>query len=137
VIGNDQFEYQLSFIAEIPKSLRKRSPNRLRHPIRLKKLTMFTKTKTALAAALVAATSTVAFAAAFDPNPANRHPAYAEPIGVGEVQFGTFRSAPVALHSGRVAAMIDAGFYGYSRQLDPSGADLNDRGSSPYAAGVN
>ena len=79
---------------------------------------MFTKTKTVLAAALVAATSTVALATPFDPNPANRH------------------SAPAALHSVRIAATIDAGFYGYSRQLDPSGADLNDRASSPYPAAI-
>jgi hypothetical protein len=97
---------------------------------------MFTKSKTALAAALVVATSsTMALATTFDTNPVNRHPAYAEPIG--EVQFGTFRPAPVALHSGRIAAMIDAGYYGYARPLDPSGADLNDRASSPYAAAVN
>ena len=101
---------------------------------------MFTKTRIALAAALVAATATVAPATAFDPNPANRYPAYAEPFGVAQgvadVQHGTFRSAPVALHSGRLAATIDAGFYGYSRPLDSNGTDLNDRGSSPYAAKV-
>jgi len=97
---------------------------------------MFTKSKTALAAALIAATSsTAALAVTFDQNPTNRHPAYMAPIG--EVQIGTFRSAPAALHSGRLAAMIDAGFYGYARPLDPSGSDLNDRGSSPYAAEVN
>jgi hypothetical protein len=98
---------------------------------------MFTKTGTALAAALIAATSTVALATTFDPNPANRHLAYAEPIGVAQVQQGKSPPAPVAPHSGRIAAMIDGGFYGYSRPLDASGADLNDRSSSPYAAAVS
>ena len=41
---------------------------------------MLTKTKIALAAALFAATSTVALAQGFDPNLANRYPAYAGPV---------------------------------------------------------
>ena len=40
---------------------------------------MSTKTKIALAAVLVAATSSVALATDFRPNPANRYPAYAKP----------------------------------------------------------
>jgi hypothetical protein len=57
---------------------------------------MLTKTKIALAATLVAVTSTVALAQDFDPNLANRYPAYADPIGE-RVADGMLQSAPVAL----------------------------------------
>ena len=54
---------------------------------------MFTKTKIALAAALIAGSASVAFAdGEFDPNLANRYPAYNGPVA------GDFQSAPVALH---------------------------------------
>ena len=62
---------------------------------------MSTKTKIALAAVLVAATGSAALAFEFDPNPANRYPAYAEPI----VPQATFRSAPVQLRQGRNVAL--------------------------------
>ena len=52
---------------------------------------MLTKTKIALAAVLVAATASVAAAQEFDPNLANRYPAYNGPVA------GTFQSAPVSL----------------------------------------
>jgi hypothetical protein len=57
---------------------------------------MFTKTKIALAATLVAVTSTVALAQDFDPNLANRYPAYADPIGE-RIADGMLQSAPVQL----------------------------------------
>jgi len=57
---------------------------------------MLTKTKIALAATLVAVTSTVALAQDFDPNLANRYPAYADPIGE-RVADGMLQSAPVQL----------------------------------------
>ena len=54
-----------------------------------------TKTKIALAALLVAGTASAAMAQGeFDPNPANRYPAYAAP-------GATFRTAPVQLNQGR------------------------------------
>jgi hypothetical protein len=62
---------------------------------------MSTKTKIVFAAALVAATSSAALATEFDPNPANRYPAYAEPIA----PQATFRSAPVYLRQGRNVAL--------------------------------
>jgi hypothetical protein len=68
---------------------------------------MFTKTKIALAAALIAATSSVALAAQHHRNHANE-----------------FQSAPSSL-SDRNAGQ------------DPVSVDLNDRASSPYAGGVN
>jgi hypothetical protein len=49
---------------------------------------MLTKTKIALAAALVAGSATVASAQGFDPNPANRYPAYATPAGKGMPYLG-------------------------------------------------
>ena len=50
-----------------------------------------TKTKIALAALLVAGTASAASAQGFDPNPANRYPAYAAP-------GATLRTAPVQLN---------------------------------------
>ena len=58
---------------------------------------MLTKTKIALATALVALTGSVALAQEFDPNLANRYPAYADPVGPA----GAMRTAPVKLLQGR------------------------------------
>src|SRR5262249_26323076 len=56
---------------------------------------MLTKTKIALAAALVFGSASVALAdGEFDPNLGNRYPAYNEPAAAP----GAFREAPVALH---------------------------------------
>src|ERR1043165_1102809 len=53
---------------------------------------MFTKTKIALAAALIAGSASFAMAdGEFDPNLANRYPAYNGPVA------GTFQSAPMRL----------------------------------------
>ena len=67
---------------------------------------MFTKTKIALAAALVAATSSMAFAAQ--------------------------KTAPVQLRSDRSAVEIQQNATGYA---DPFEVDRADRASSPYAGG--
>ena len=53
-----------------------------------------TKIKIALATLLVAGTASAAMAQGFDPNPANRYPAYAAP-------GATLRTAPVQLNTGR------------------------------------
>src|SRR5262245_54031727 len=88
-------------------------------------ITMLTKTKIALVAALVAGSASVASAQGFDPNPANRYPAYAAPGGQAQPYLGyaaapqaaasqgivsrnvssrgELRSAPVALRSAPVA----------------------------------
>jgi hypothetical protein len=59
-----------------------------------------TKTNIALAALLVAGTASAAMAQGeFDPNPANRYPAYAAP-------GATLRSAPVQLHQGRNSGVV-------------------------------
>lgn len=78
-----------------------------------------TKTKIALVAALIAGSATAASAQGFDPNPANRYPAYAG-AGVAAPYLGQMwgtgssvstasptpqlQSAPVALRNGRNAA---------------------------------
>jgi hypothetical protein len=80
-------------------------------------------TKIALAAALVAATSTLALASEFDPNPANRYPAYAEPFAIGPATQGTFRTSAVSLGAGE----RDTG-----RPVEIE----HDRASSPNAGGV-
>ena len=93
---------------------------------------MLTKTKIALAAALVAATSSVAFAQAeFVWSLANGYPAYSDPIGGATISQGGFKSAPVQLGSGG-AAVIQQGTTGYA---DPFEVDRADRASSPYAGG--
>jgi hypothetical protein len=107
---------------------------------------MFTKTKIALVTGFLAVTSTGALAQNFDPNPANRYPAYAGP-GVTAPYLGiapegivsqnvaahraprALQSAPVRLHQGRNAADDHSG-------QDPVQFDFNDRASSPYAGGV-
>ena len=57
-----------------------------------------TKTKIALAAALFAGTASVAMAQEFDPNLANRYPAYNGPACAS-----TFQSAPVSLSTSQRA----------------------------------
>jgi hypothetical protein len=76
---------------------------------------MLTKTKIALVAALVAGSATAASAQGFDPNPANRYPAFAgagmsapymgQMQGSGSASTArTLQSAPVALRGRRDAA---------------------------------
>jgi hypothetical protein len=81
-------------------------------------------TRIAVATALIAATSTIALATEFDPNPANRYPAYAAPIAATQVQ-DVLRTAPVSLSSGNAATTGQ-----------PYEIEGHDRGSSPYAGGV-
>ena len=87
---------------------------------------MLTKTKIALAATLLAATSSVAFAQ-FDPNLANRYPTYATP---GAAATQSLRSAPVQLEQGRNVALPRS-------QAVDGGTQANgfDRASNPYAGG--
>jgi len=102
---------------------------------------MLTKTKIALATALVAATGSVALASEFDPNLANRYPAYADPIG-----SHSRMSAPVQLRT-RDAALSTRPTAGQlrtrnvalpARQGDSQDwfeINRSDRASSPYAGG--
>jgi hypothetical protein len=91
---------------------------------------MFTKSKAALAVALVLGSTSLALAQGFDPNLANRYPHLANPQAYGYVAGAntparmdhaanaTFQSAPVHLrqsrHSGRRTAPEQLG--GYSLQ---------------------
>jgi hypothetical protein len=101
---------------------------------------MLTKTQVALATALVALTSSVALAQGFDPNLANRHAAYADPIGASaiiQVQLRTrdaalpTRSAPAQMRTRGVA--LPTG----QSNVEPSwfNVERSDRASSPYAGG--
>ena len=97
---------------------------------------MLTKTKIALAAALVAGSASLAFAQ-FDPNMANRYPGYTSPnasVQQNVAPRGALQSAPVQLQQGRNVgptspAIIDNG------QTSEFNVDRSDRASSPYAGG--
>ena len=86
-----------------------------------------TKTRIALVAALLAGSASAALAQDFDPNLANRYPAYA---GAGAVQ--TFQSAPVRLREGRNVGVTNGQSSWGQTEID---ADRADRASSPYAGG--
>ena len=118
---------------------------------------MLTKTKIALAIALIAGSASVASAQGFDPNPANRYPSYTAPGGMAQHYIGTsvpgsasrsiasqnvaprgaLQSAPVSLYQGRTTAPVAGQFGSYGAQQDEVGVDLSDRASSPYSGGVN
>ena len=93
---------------------------------------MNTKTKIALAAVLFAGTTSFAAAQGFDPNMANRYPAYANPAAAAPHasahQDRTLQSAPVGLYQGRNVALP-------SRGTTIDGQSTFDRASSPYAGG--
>jgi hypothetical protein len=110
---------------------------------------MNTKTKLALAAALVVGTTSFAAAQGYDPNLANRYPALANPVTSapqGSAHQGrTLRTAPVGLHQGRSAYQGRNAYQSRNVQLnnqrsfgasqDPISVDAHDRASSPYAGG--
>jgi hypothetical protein len=95
---------------------------------------MLTKTKIALAATLVAVTSTVALAQDFDPNLANRYPAYADPISE-QVADGMLQSAPVQLS--QPEASINYGQFApqYSRRVPGNQGDTSYGQDWAQAAG--
>ena len=118
---------------------------------------MLTRTKIALAVALLAGSASVASAQGFDPNPANRYPHYAAPECTAHAVYrhacrrARRRTSPRSVHRGpavragappagpqfqpRSSAPMAAPQYG--AQQDEIGVDLQDRASSPYAGGVN
>jgi hypothetical protein len=71
-------------------------------------------TRIAVAAALVAATATIALATEFDPGPGSRYPALAAPIATKQVQ-DVPRTAPVSLNSGQNAATTGQPYEIYRR----------------------
>jgi hypothetical protein len=98
---------------------------------------MNTKTKLALAAALFIGTTSFAAADGYDPNLANRYPAYANPVAaapqVSAHQNRTLRSAPVGLYQGRDVRLNSQ--RSFSTSQDPISVDAHDHASSPYAGG--
>jgi hypothetical protein len=113
---------------------------------------MFTKSKAALAAALVLGSTSLAMAQSYDPNLSNRYPGLADPGVYGYSANGNgatwmhgapgaapqVQSAPVRLH-GRNAALTNGqnshapgNFTGTESEFD---VDRFDRASSPYAGG--
>jgi len=104
---------------------------------------MNTKTKLALAAVLFAGTTSFAAAQGFDPNMANRYPAYANPAAAAPHasahQDRTLQSAPVGLYQGRNAyqsrnvQLNNQRSFGASQ--DEFSVDVHDKASSPYAGG--
>jgi len=101
---------------------------------------MNTKTKLALAAALVVGTTSLAAADGYDPNLANRYPALANPVAASAHQSRALRSAPVGLYQGRNAYQSRNNQLNTQRgfgasQEDPISVDAHDHASSPYAGG--
>jgi len=103
---------------------------------------MLTKTKIALAAVLVAGTTSLASAQGYDPNLANRYPALADPIASAPIASAphvsarhnrTLQSAPVGLYQGRNVRLNNQRSYGSSQ--DEFTIDAHDHASSPYAGG--
>jgi hypothetical protein len=101
---------------------------------------MLTKTKVALAAVLLTGSVIVAAADGYDPNLANRYPAYADPIypdvshagPVARAPRGVLQSAPVRLQNGRSYAPVT------NAPVDENDwyqTDIHDRASSPFAGG--
>jgi hypothetical protein len=89
--------------------------------------------KIALITALVIGTASVAFAEdGFDPNLANRYPAYAGPVAAAAQ---TFQSAPVRMLRSRNVALPAGQVRSFAAQPSPFEIDRNDRASSPYAGG--
>lgn len=96
---------------------------------------MLTRTKIALAAVILAGTTSFAAAQGFDPNLANRYPAYANPVAASQpvAQHRTLQSAPVALRQGRV---VPQGVQTLpSRQEEQAFHGQLDNGSFDRAAG--
>ena len=98
---------------------------------------MNTRTKLALAAALLVGTTSLAAAQGYDPNLANRDPALADPIAsaphASVHQNRTLQSAPVGLYQGRHVQLNNQRSFGASQ--DPIAVDAHDHASSPYAGG--
>jgi hypothetical protein len=96
-----------------------------------------TKTKLALAAALLVGTTSFAAAQGYDPNLANRYPALANPVSpaphASAHQNRTLRTAPVGLSERRNVQLNNQ--RGYGADQDEFSVDVHDRASSPYAGG--
>jgi hypothetical protein len=88
------------------------------------------KLKVVIISLMMLGTASAAVAEGYDPNLANRHPAYAAPVAAA--QHAMFQSTPVRFQD-RNAALTDG--YNHSYGVQPSIIDVGDRASSPYAGG--
>ena len=121
---------------------------------------MFTKSKAALAVALVLGSTSLALAQGFDPNLSNRYPHLADPhmdgyidganapVQMGQAPNATFQSAPVHLRQGRHSARraapeqlgarsLQSRDVSLPQQLVPSAAEEQwfDRATQSFGAG--
>ena len=76
--------------------------------------------KTALTTAILLGTASVALATEFDPNPANRYPAFAAAVAAQ-----TFQSAPVALEGRNVALTGSQVIISGAKTYDREGANVD------------
>jgi hypothetical protein len=90
------------------------------------------KFKIAIISLMMLGTASAAMAEGYDPNLANRYPAYAEPVAAA--QHAVFHSAPVRFE-GRNAALTAGHSGSYGGQQSQFLIDVGDRASSPYAGG--
>jgi hypothetical protein len=104
---------------------------------------MLTKTKIALAAVLLAGSATLATADGYDPNLANRYPAYADPIypaqsyagRVVQAPHGALQSAPVRLQNGNRYSPATNPPVDEINENDWYRTNAHDKASSPFAGG--
>ena len=89
------------------------------------------KLKIAIISLMMLGTASAAMAEGYDPNLANRYPAYADPIGAAP--HATFQSAPASLRQERHDTVTDQGGH-YDGQYEFN-VDRSDHASSPYAGG--
>jgi hypothetical protein len=88
------------------------------------------KLKIAIISLMMLGTASAAMAEGYDPNLANRYPAYADPVAAAP--HAMFHSASVRFE-GRNAALTDGYNHNYGGQ--PSIIEVGDHASSPYAGG--
>jgi hypothetical protein len=110
---------------------------------------MFTKSKAALAVALVLGSTSLALAQGFDPNLSNRYPHLADPhmhgyiaganapVQMDQAPNATFQSAPVHLRQGRHSRSLQSRDVSLPQQLVPSAAEEQwfDRATQSFGAG--
>ncbi len=90
------------------------------------------KLKIALISLMLLGTASAAMAEGYDPNLANRYPAYADPIGAAP--HAALQSAPVHLRQEAPGTLTGdhPGYYSGQAQFN---FDRSDHASSPYAGG--
>ena len=90
------------------------------------------KLKIAIISLMLLGTASTAMAEGYDPNLANRYPAYADPAGTAP--HATFQSTPVSLRQERHDTLTGGHSGNYDGQYEFN-VDRSDHASSPYAGG--